>query len=395
MREFSDLTAEQRAVFALTLVSGLGPRLIRALIDRFGSAEAVLRASATELSQVPHISDRLAGNFRQALDATDLNSELERMRQHRVHPLFLGEAGYPALLARIKYPPLLLYVRGDLETQDENTIALVGSRSCSAYGRRVAEQIAAGLARAGWTVISGLARGIDAAAHRGALQAGGRTLAVLAGGLSAIYPPEHKDLADQVEQAGALITDSNMRMEPLPVLFPMRNRIISGISRGVVVVEANERSGALITAEHALEQDRDVFAVPGPVDSSFSAGTLQLIRNGARLVRNADDILEDLKGIPLPARRTAPPADTPEAAAGDLFDMAAPSNAEPPAPPGPPPGLDEAQCRIWEFLAGTPRSPDEMVQELGVGAAQLPGMLLLMEMKKVIRRLPGNRYERC
>jgi DNA processing protein len=395
----TELSAEQRALLALTLVSGVGPRLIRALIARFGSAESALRAPATQLSQVPHVSERLAGQFRAALDALNVDEELERMRQLRVRLVFQQDPEYPPRLAQIKYPPPLLYVCGSIEPQDENAIAVVGSRHATAYGRRIAEQLAGGLARAGCTVVSGLARGIDAAAHRGALQAGGRTLAIMAGGLSAIYPPEHKELAEQITLAGALITEFNMRMEPLPVLFPMRNRIISGITRAVVVVEANRQSGALITAHHALEQNRDVFAIPGPVDSPTSGGTLQLLRDGARLIRNADDLLEDMRGLPAPTHRAEMLAAT---AGGSLFDRGEPgvaisSASQPPAelaPKEPPVELDELQRRIWEFLNGASRSPDDMVQELGVAASQLPGTLLMMEMKKVIRRLPGNRYER-
>jgi DNA processing protein len=174
----------------------------------------------------------------------------------------------------------------------------------------MAERLAAGLVRAGFTVVSGLARGIDGAAHRAALEAGGRTIAVLAGGLSRIYPPEHADLADQVAARGALVTETPMTVQPQPGMFPARNRIISGLSRGVVIVEAGERSGALITATHAAEQGREVFAVPGQADSPASAGCLELIRKGVRLVRSVDDILEDLRGLSVPslppARKQAP-----------------------------------------------------------------------------------------
>jgi DNA processing protein len=392
----SDLSAEQRALFALTLVSGLGPRLIRALLDRFGSAQATLHAPAAQLAAVPHISTDLAAKFRLALDTANVDEELERMRQHQVQLVFAGQPDYPAALMQVKFPPALLYVRGAIEPPDNNAIAIVGSRNCTAYGRRVAGQLASDLARAGWTVVSGLARGIDAAAHRGALDAGGRTIAVLAGGLSAIYPPEHKDLADQVQHSGALVTEFNMRMEPLPVLFPMRNRIISGISRAVVVVEANQRSGALITADHALNQDRDVFAVPGPVDSSASAGALQLLRDGARVVRNADDILEDLQGVT--PRRTPREQVSDNVAATEegtsLFDPTRAVADDETAPSRPVIELDETQRRVWDLLDGAPRSPDDMIQELGLNVSQLSVILLTLEMRKVIRRLPGNRYER-
>jgi DNA processing protein len=232
----------------------------------------------------------------------------------------------------------------------------------------MAERFATGLVRAGYTIVSGLARGIDGAAHRAALQASGRTIGVLAGGLGRIYPPEHADLAREVEAAGALLSESSMEQEPLPAMFPARNRLISGLCRGVVIVEAAERSGALITASHAGEQGRSVMAVPGSVDQATSGGTNELIRKGATLVRGPEDVMEELEGLP---------------------------GAQPPAPAAPPPGLDEPQSRIWGFLSETPRHLDEMVQALGIPAGPLSGMLLMLEMKKIVRRLPGNRYERC
>jgi DNA processing protein len=216
-------------------------------------------------------------------------------------------------------------------------------------------------------VPSGLARGIDGVAHRAALQAGGRTVAVLAGGLSRIYPPEHAGLAKEVEAAGALLTESTMAQEPLAPLFPARNRLISGLCRGVVIVEAAERSGALITASHAGEQGRSVMAVPGPADSEMSGGTNELIRKGAVLVRGPEDVREELEGVS--AASVPPPSQEP------------------------PPELDETQRRVWELLREQPRHLDEIVQRLGLPVPQVAGLLMTMELKKAVRRLPGNRYE--
>jgi DNA processing protein len=361
------VSSELRDLLALHLVPGLGPRLTAALLDRFGSAAAVLQATPEQLQQVPYVRAKLARDLYQAVRRPDVDAELELMRHQGVRLLALGTPQYPAPLANIADPPHLLYVRGTWEARDANAVAVVGSRGCSTYGRRTAERLAAGLARAGYTVVSGLARGIDGAAHRGALEAGGRTVAVLAGGLSRIYPPEHAELAVQVQAAGALLTESVMKQEPLAGMFPARNRLISGLSRGVVVVEAADKSGALITARHAAEQGREVFAVPGPVDSPASAGTLHLLRQGAKLVRHVDDILEDLGGI----------------AAGP-----APGRQEPPA------DLDETQRRVWEFLAEQPRHVDDIARHLGLPVAQLNGTLMMLEMKKVVRRLPGNQFER-
>jgi DNA processing protein len=228
--------------------------------------------------------------------------------------------------------------------------------------------LAVGLVHAGYTVVSGLARGIDGAAHRAALQAGGRTVAVLAGGLSRIYPPEHADLAREVETHGALLSEATMDQEPLPGMFPARNRLISGLCRGVVIVEAAERSGALITASHAGEQGRTVFAVPGPIDSPASGGTNELIRKGAILVRGVEDILEELQGSQVVSPRAAT---------------------------APLPELEGVERQVWDFLAEQPRHLDEMAQQLRLTVPQLSGTLMALEIKKRVRRLPGNRYERC
>jgi DNA processing protein len=371
----SPVSPDVRDLLALHLVPGLGPRLTTALLERFGSAGAVLRAAPDQLREVPHIGPRLTAALRAGVD---VDAELEQMERHGVQLLALGTPAYPPALATIFDPPHLLYIRGSLREEDARGVALVGSRSCTAYGKRIAQRLAQGLVRAGYVIISGLARGIDGVAHRAALEAGGRTLAVLAGGLSRIYPPEHKGLAEEVSRAGALLSEAPMRQEPMAGLFPARNRIISGLSRAVVLIEAAERSGALITAEHAAEQGRTVLAVPGPIDSEASGGTNALIRQGAILCRGVDDILEELHGV----SALALAAKKAEAA---VTAVAAP----------PPPQLDEAQRRVWEALAEGPRHVDQLVQQLGLEVAPLAGMLLVLEMKKVVRRLPGNRYERC
>jgi DNA processing protein len=370
------LSPELTDLLALGLVPSLGPRLTDALLERFGSARAVLEASPDELREVPYIGSKLAGDFHQAMRSLDVEKELALLEKHCVALLARGTPRYPAALAEIADPPHLLYIRGDLQPQDSKAVGIVGSRHCTAYGRRVAERLAAGLVQKGYTVVSGLARGIDGAAHEGALKAGGRTVAVLAGGLSKIYPPEHADLARQVESSGALVSEASMALQPMAGMFPARNRIISGLSRAVVIVEAAERSGALITAHHAAEQGRTVFAVPGPVDSAASGGTNALIRQGAILARNIDDILEELEGV-----ATA---------------IAAEKNAEPveEKPATPPPGLDDLQRRLWDSFAAGPRYLDEVVQQLGLGVPQIAGALMMMEMKRLVRRLPGNRYER-
>jgi len=365
---------------ALALVPGLGPKLTAALLERFGSASAARQATAAQLRTIPHIGDKTAAEMAAALRTVEIRRELELIEAFGVTPIPLGFPGYPPPLVPLVTAPPLLYVRGAWTDIDANAVGIVGSRSCTAYGKKVAAEIARGLARAGVTVVSGLARGIDGAAHRGALEAGGRSIAVLAGGLSSIYPPEHTELADEVAAAGALLTETPMTVAPQPGMFPARNRIISGLSRGVVVVEANIKSGALITIEHALEQGKEVFAVPGPTDSPASAGCLEIIRKGARLVRNAADILDDLEGIATPDWK-------PRAAAQPtLF-------AEAPVPAPAPANLEPAQQAVWDQL-GSKRHADELARDTGFGAGELAKALMQLELKRLVRRMPGNYYER-
>jgi DNA processing protein len=364
-------SAQVRDLLALHLVPGIGPRLTTALLERFGSAAGVRDASVFELKQVPYVGETLASRLATSLQTIDVDAELDKMARHGVSLLAIGSADYPAALASIPNPPHLLYCRGTIQPQDARAVAIVGARGCTSYGKRVAERLAGDLAQAGFTIVSGLARGIDGAAHRGALQAGGRTVAVLAGGLSRIYPPEHKELALQVEAAGALFSEAAMDQEPLPNMFPARNRIISGLAQAVVLVEAAQKSGALITATHAAAQGRPVLAVPGPVDSDASTGTSALLRQGAVLCRGAQDVIEELTGL---AGMTAPASPSSTAA---------------------PPALDAVQQQIWEFLGNEPRHLDAIVQSLGLSVPRLTGLLLTLEMKRIVRRLPGNRYERC
>jgi DNA processing protein len=367
-------------LLALTLVPGLGPRLTQALLDHFGSAAAARRATAAQLQQVPHIGLKLGPEFAEALRTVDPQAEYDRAIQHGVSFLPLASPDYPERLKELPDAPHLLYVRGQTLPVDGNAVAIVGSRKCTPYGLRTAGRLAADLGRAGITVISGLALGIDAAAHRGAMERGGRTLAVLAGGLSSVYPPDHVGLADEVAARGALLSETPMMMAPQRGMFHARNRLISGLARAVVIIEANDRSGALITARHAAEQGREVFAVPANVDSAHSAGSLRLLRDGVRLIRHADDLLEDLSGL---AAQASAPTPTSE-----FFPTPAVQTPMIPAP-----ALDPAHQRIWDTLA-EPKHADEITRLLGVSSGELSGLLLTMEMKKLIRRAPGNVYER-
>jgi DNA processing protein len=356
---------------ALALVPGLGPRLTKALLERFGSAAAVRGASADDLRSVPLIGAKLSAAFAAALQSVDVQRERELLHRYDVRLVPIEDEEYPARLKSIADPPGLLFVRGELVRADDRAVAIVGSRQYTAYGRRAAEQLAGGLARAGFTVVSGLARGIDGFAHRAALKASGRTVALLAGGLARIYPPEHAELADTIADAGALATETPMQVPPQPGMFPARNRLISGMSIAVVVVEAHERSGALITARHAAEQGRDVFVVPGTIDSSASAGCLKLLREGAKLVRGVDDVLEDIDGLAARQTKTAPPKAT-----------------------APPAEMDQPSRAVWEFLGAGPQFIDDIARGLVVPIPELTSLLMRMELKRLVRRLPGSQYER-
>jgi DNA processing protein len=375
--------AELTAMLALHLAEGVGPARVAALVGHFGTAEAATRASETALAGVDGIGPRIAAAIRRSIGSGEAAEELRLAREAGVAVHARGWTGYPAWLADVPGSPHLLFMRGEVLPTDERAVALVGTRHPTAYGRRIAAQLGEGLARAGVVVVSGMARGVDGISHEAALKAGGRTIAALAGGLSRVYPPEHTGLSLRIAANGALVTESAMGTEPLKGLFPARNRIISGLSRLVVIVQAGEQSGALITATHAAEQGRTVMAVPGPVDEAQCAGCHRLIRDGAALCRSVEDVLQEMEGISpsIPIRRE-------EA-------RSTPVEVEPPRPAGPPTGLDEQQMQIWGLLEGGPVLMDEIAQRTGLDVARLAGVLMMLEIRRVVRRLPGNRYERA
>ena len=357
----------------LTMVPGVGPKTSRTLIDRFGSAGKVIDAPESSLRDVPGVGPRLAEKIARARRDVDPQAELDRCRKLGVRIVARGEEGYPPLLGDIPDPPTLLYVQGTIEPADQLAIALVGSRKCTPYGMRIAEKLGSSLARVGLTVVSGLARGIDAAAHRGALSSGGRTIAVLANGLGEIYPPEHGELARDVAASGALISESPMGQSPLAGLFPQRNRVISGLSLGVVVVEATPRSGSLSTARHATDQNREVFAVPGPVDSLPSRGCHYLIRDGAKLVETVDDILEELG--PLVREVRASPEEPTIRHPAEL-------------------SLTDQERNLLGRLDNDGVAIDALIVATGLTASQVMATLSVLELRRLVRRLPGPRYVR-
>lgn len=368
----SPADAERVHALRLALVPGVGPKTRRALLERFGTPEAVLRASPAALREVPGVGPKLSARLARAMEEIDAEAEIALCQQNQVQILRDTDAAYPVLLRQVPDPPAVLFVRGALRPQDELALAIVGTRHPTLYGVRQAERLAGSLARAGMTIISGLARGIDAAAHRGALAAGGRTLAVLASGVLNIYPPEHAELARSVMDQGALVSESPPRAEPLAGTFPQRNRVISGLALGVLVVEAGDHSGALITARHAMEQGREVFAVPGHIDDRTSRGCHRLIRDGAKLVETVEDILEELGPLYQATIRD------------DGHVVRHPAELS----------LNEVEQQVLAAIADTATAIDHIVAQTGLPVAQVLSTLSVLEMRHVIRRLSGSTVAR-
>jgi len=374
------LTAHLR----LAMAAGLGPRLTHRLIDHFGNAINATTASAAELRGVEGIGATKASAIRRALDEADVDEERRRVEEHGVSLLAIDDPGYPTLLKHIYDPPPLLYVRGAIERVDSLSLAVVGSRRCTAYGQEQAERFGAGCAQAGLTVISGGARGIDSAAHRAALRVTGRTIAVLGCGLATCYPPENADLFDRIAASGAVISELPMTSPPLAENFPRRNRIISGLALGVLVVEAAMRSGALITARLAAEEHhREVMAVPGRADSGASSGCHQIVREGwATLVTNAADVLECLGEAGRILRDNV-------AFAGESEDAAASSEASSSSVVQA--TLTAEQRKIVESLRAEPSDIDVLSRTTGLAMAAVRTQLTLLELRGVIERVAGNR----
>jgi len=365
---------ERLAAIRLHLAPGVGPRLYGALVEHFGSARAAAEAGAAALAEVSRIGDTSAEKIREGLDRADPESELAKAERAGVTVCLRGDPAYPLALNYLIDAPPVLYLKGTVLPEDAQAIGIVGMRKCSLYGRDQAERIAGGLARAGFTIVSGLARGIDSAAHQAALAAGGRTIAVLGNGLAQVYPPENKRLADAVVERGAILSELPMDVGPVAENFPRRNRILAALSLGVIVVEAGRQSGALITARLAAELGKEVFAVPNRVDAPGAAGVHALIRDGAKLVESVADVIDEFPDLGI-----TPPAgeDAPEQAA-----LALKANLSP------------EEARLMEVLDGDPVPLDTLATRTGLPAAKISGALTLLELKGMVRALPGGRFAR-
>ncbi|HKO99243.1 MAG TPA: DNA-processing protein DprA [Pyrinomonadaceae bacterium] len=370
---------------ALNMTPGIGPRAAAKLLERFGSAEAVYSATRAELEKV-----RLLPEAVDSIIARDLHeraeAEIENVRQLGAEILILDDGVYPSLLREIYDPPIALYVIGSWAAcLDQPCVAIVGSRRCSTYGLNSATMLARDLARRGVTIVSGFARGIDAAAHRGAIEGGGRTIAVLGTGIGESYPRDHKKLGDEILDAGgAMVTQFPLGTPPVSENFPYRNRIISGLSLGVVVVEAAENSGSLITARLAIEQNREVFAVPGNITSRNSFGTNYLIKGaGAKLVQQWQDVAAELP--PQIAAKLLPPplgGKKKEKSVAEQLAMV-------------PQGLTGYEQSVFRLLsADNPEHIDALVNQSRMAIPDLTAALLTLEMRDLVRALPGKCFVR-
>ncbi|MBP6824812.1 MAG: DNA-processing protein DprA [Acidobacteria bacterium] len=365
---------------ALNMVRGIGPRTANQLLSRFGSPAGVFAASRLALGKEGLKPDTVE-ELKDSSILEKANAEIERLEKLSAVIITLEDDDYPDLLREIHDPPIALYVRGDLrKAMERPALAVVGSRRCSTYGVNVAESLSRDLASHGLTIVSGLARGIDAAAHRGALELGGQTIAIVGTGLETIYPKEHKKLEEQIIANGAVVSEFPLGTPPLPQNFPYRNRILSGLCFGVLVVEASEHSGSLITARLANEQGREVFAVPGNITSQTSFGPNFLIKDGAKLVQIWRDVVDEL---PREAKEKLFGIERPVFANGKsdaqpIFEAVA---------------LTDAERKILDILsADVPAHVDQLLISSEMNSSELMNALLGLEMKDRIKQLPGKSF---
>lgn len=373
------ITDVARRHLQLQLTTDVGPIRLRTLTAHFGSLDAVLSASVSQLQGVDGIGPRTADAIFRSRTSESVDREIERAQNCGLRIVCLEDSGYPQALRHIPDPPICLYIRGRIEPADCVAVAIVGTRRCSHYGREQAIRFGEMLGGAGFTVVSGLARGIDSCAHRGALQGGGRTIAVLGNGLASIYPPEHEALATQIAAAGAVVSEVPVDAQPTPESFPRRNRVIAGLSLGVIVIEAGKRSGALITARLASDYNREVFALPGRVDRpDLTAGVHRLIREGqAKLVTRLEDVLDELGPV------------------GDVMGcVSCPSAPEAQAEAIQPalPKLAADERSILDAVADGAEDADTIVARTGLPPSRVMSTLTALELKGCVRQLPGHRF---
>jgi DNA processing protein len=367
----------------LIRADAVGPVTFAKLIKHFSTIDYALGASVSELSKVDGIGFKTAERIAATRDKFNTSAELELADKLGVWLINLDDERYPSLLKRIYDPPPVLYIKGTLTPSDNLSISIVGSRRCSLYGQEQSSQFAHFLSSAGFTICSGMARGIDTAAHQGALSAGGRTIAVQGCGLANIFPPENKKLFELIADSGACISELPLQYEPLAENFPPRNRIIAGLSLGTIVVEAAPKSGALITATAALENNREVMAVPGKIDSPLSRGAHQLIKQGAKLVESVEDVMEALGyiGERLQSHVTAAAAKASERIEKPLFDVSQLN-------------LSVAEKTIYDCLTKEPLHIEQIIAGTNLPPGGINAGLISLRLKGLIRQLPGSLFLR-
>jgi DNA processing protein len=352
----------------LSSIPGVGRSTFRKLVSHFGSPERALAASPDELKEIERLSDKIVAGFTSFPWRKHAEQERAKAAEARVSIITMDHSDYPDILRKTFDPPLHLYVKGTLKPQDCNAVAIVGTRKPTQYGKTMTHRLSFDLAAAGVTIVSGLARGIDTQAHRGALAAKGRTLAVLGCGIDVAYPPENRVLIEEISRNGAVMTENPFGTRPEAGYFPARNRIISGLSRGTVIIEATEDSGSLITAKNTIEQCRKLYAVPGNVGSVYSRGSNSLIKQGAALIETASDILRDL-GMQMP-------------------------NQWPVKSQRPLPSLTHDEESVFECITYEPKHIDTILHESLSTPGRIGGILINLELKGLAKQLPGKYFVR-
>lgn len=347
------------------MVPDVGPVTFKKLLSLYGDPASVFKTSPGELSAIEGVGKKKARHIKDFAGWKDAEKQVKQLNQCRARAVTFRSPEYPVMLRQMEDAPVLLYIKGDIQEEDKFAVAIVGSRKATSYGKLVTEKLSSELSGSGFTIVSGMARGIDTIAHTGSMASGGRTIAVLGSGIDRAYPPENRGLMERIASSGYVVSEFPCGTEPNKENFPRRNRLISGLSMGVVVVEAAEGSGALITAGSALEQNREVFAVPGNITSPTSAGTNELIKKGAKLIQKTDDIIEELAPMLRGFVRTK------ERARVDIT---------------------EEEKRLCDMLTGEPLHIDALSRELSLTPAQALATLLGLEIKGVVRQADGKRF---
>jgi len=360
----------REAIIALNMLPKIGPVKVRRLLEQFGTADSILKKPANQLTQVSGIGNETAKIIVDWESHIDLAAELNEVKNRDLKIVIESDDDYPAPLRNMYDPPLALYVWGNLSSKDNHAVSMVGSRKATDYGRETARKLALQLSSSGYTIISGMALGIDTYSHEGAIAAKGRTIAVIGSGLGQIYPPGNMALAEKIASNGAVVSEFPLSTMPDKKTFPMRNRIVAAWGEALVVVECPKWSGSMITANLATEMGRPIYAVPGPIDRPTSEGCNFLIREGATLLSKAEDLLEDFSQLPL---GDAPP----------LFDEISPTTL---------PDLSEDEEKVYGCLSAEDISLDRLIEQTKMPLPKLLPSLLKLEMKKLIRQLPGPRY---